>query len=108
MYDIGFCVKVVKCEEYLRQPCSQQLFRKAMRRIPVQEILETILHGFLDKASMISTLSGDGEHVESCPDVTVTWMRSIAIAQDVVHIVFILVHSFSCEDLQGRISMATG
>jgi hypothetical protein len=80
MYDLGFCVEVIKCKEYLRQPSFQQLVREAVRRVSVQEILETIPHWFLNKTSMIATLSGNGKQVEGCPDVTVSWMRSIAFA----------------------------
>jgi hypothetical protein len=79
-----------------------------MRGVSVQEILETIPHWFLDKTSMIATLSGNGKQVEGCPDVIVSWMRIIAFAQDIVHVVLILVHSLSCKNFQGRIGMATG
>jgi hypothetical protein len=51
-----------------------------MRGISVQEILETIPHWFLDKTSMIATLSGNSKQIEGCPDVIVSWMRSIAFA----------------------------
>ena len=107
MYDLGFCVKVIECEEHLRQTSSKQLFREAMRGVSVQEIFKTIPHRFLDKASMVPALSGNGEHVEGCPDMAISWMGSIAFAQDVVHIVFVLIHPLSCENFQGCISMAT-
>jgi hypothetical protein len=80
MYDLGFCVEVIECEEHLRQPSSQQLVREAVRGVSVQKILETIPHWFLDKTSMIATFSGNGKQVESCPDVILSWMRSIAFA----------------------------
>jgi hypothetical protein len=80
VYDLGFCVEVIECEEHLRQPSSKQLVREAVRRVSVQEILETIPHWFLDKTSMIATLSGNGKQVEGCPDVIVSRMRSIAFA----------------------------
>jgi hypothetical protein len=108
MHDLGFCMKVIKCEEHLRQPSFQQLVRETVRRVSVQEILEAIPHWFLDKTSMIATLSGNGKQVEGCPDVIVSWMRRIASAQDVVHVVLILVHSLSYENFQGRISMVAG
>jgi hypothetical protein len=80
MHDLGFCVKVIECEEHLRQPSFQQLVREAVRGVSVQDILETIPHWFLDKTSMIVTLSGNGKQVEGCPDVIVSWMRRIAFA----------------------------
>lgn len=57
MYYLSFCVKVIECEEHLRQPSSSQLVREAVRGVSVQEILETILHWLLDKTSMIATFS---------------------------------------------------
>jgi len=80
MYDIGFCVKVIESEEHLRQPSSQQLVREAVRGIPIQEVPEAIPHWLLDKTSMIADLAGNGKQVEGCPDVMVSWMRSVAFA----------------------------
>ena len=108
MYDLGFCVEVVECEEDLRQTSSKQLFREAMRRVSVQEIFETVPRWFLNQAVVIAALSGNGEHVEGCPDMIISWMRSIAFAQDVVHVEFVFMVSFSCEDFEGCIEMAAG
>ena len=80
MYDLSFCVKVVEGEQHLRQPSSQQLVREAVRGIPIQEVLEAVPHWFLDKTSMIATLSGNGKQIQGCPDVMVSWMRSIPFA----------------------------
>ena len=57
---------------------------------------------------MIATLPGNSKQIEGCPDVIVSWMRSIAFAQDIVHVVLVLVHSLSCENFQGRVGMVAG
>jgi len=107
MYNAAFGVEVVEGQQNLRETCSKQFIGETMRGIAIQQISEGIPHRFLNKASMISSLPWYGKNVQGRPDVAVTRMGRIAFAEDLVYVIFILIHSFSGENLQSSICVMT-
>lgn len=74
-----------------------------MRRITVEQIPETVPHGLLNKAFVITTLSRYGKHVKRGPDVPTSWVRSVPGAERLVDVEFFGIYAFSGKDLEGSI-----
>lgn len=57
-----------------------------MRRIAIEHIPETVPHGRLDKAFVITTMSWYGENVKRGPDVLTPWVGSVPGAEQLVYV----------------------
>jgi hypothetical protein len=74
-----------------------------MRRIAIEYILETVPHGLLDQAFVITTLSRYGENVKRGPDMLMSWVGSVPGAEQLVDVKFFRINAFSGKDLEGSI-----
>lgn len=70
MNELALGVEIIKCKEYLHKPGLEKTFRKAMLRISIQKISETLPHRLLNETVMVVAESRNAKGVQCGPHMS--------------------------------------
>ena len=79
MDESALFVDIVQCNKDLKERHSEQVWRQSMIWNACEEVIHAVIHRFLHKTPVITSLPWNLEAVMSSPDVIASWVLPVSL-----------------------------